>query len=444
MLEMLRSWLLLPKDMEEAQDIRPVIRAGLLVVGLGVIGVIGWMALAPLSGAVIAPALVKVDNDRKVVQHQEGGIVEAILVRDGDRVKAGQTLIVLGDVQVDATLELVRTQLDTELARNARLSAERVLADRVDYPDYLTARRSDTRVAELIARENALFKVRRNALNGQIALLANQNRETRQEIAARLSQEKSDSEAIRLQKEELNANEQLIIHGFISKTRLLGLQRAVVEYETRSGTNQAEMSQARQRVAELDLRSLSLRNEYMQQAENELKEGTAKVFNLQERLRPYQDAATRQNIVAPVSGEVVDLRVTTVGAVIGPRDRLMDIVPSNSDLIVEARIRPEDINHVQIGMDSDVRFTSFNQRITPVVPGKVVYVSADRLTDEATDMAYYMARVRVSNASLEHAGDIRLQAGMPAEVHVKAVERTALVYLLDPVMGFMGRGMREP
>ena len=287
-----------------------------------------------------------------------------------------------------------------------------------------------------------MFKVWRSALNSQIALLANQIRETRQEIAARTSQEKSDNEAIRLQKAELNANEQLISHGFISKTRLLGLQRAVVEYETRSGTNQAEMAQARQRVSELELRSQTLRNEYMQQAENELKEGTAKVFNLEERLRPYQDAATRQRIVASVSGVVVDLRVTTVGAVIGPRDRLMDIVPTNSDLIVEAKVRPEDINHVHVGMDSDVRFTSFNQRITPVVPGKVVYVSADRLTDEATEVGYYMARVKVSNASLEDAGGLRLQAGMPAEVYMKTAERTALVYLLNPVMGFMGRGMR--
>lgn len=441
---MLRGWLLLPRDLDEAQAVRPVVRAGLVIIGLGILGVGGWMALAPLAGAVIAPGVVKVDTNRKVVQHQEGGIVHAILVRDGDRVQAGQELILLRDVQVDATLELVRTQLDAELARNARLSAERLMARDVTYPKLLTERRTDARVAELMDRESTLFRVRRAALESQIALLKEQIGETRKEIGIREVQAKSDAEAVRLQREELTANEQLIGQGFISKTRLLGLQRAVVEYETRSGTNLAEMAQARQRVSELELRALTLRNEFMQQAENELKESTARVFDLQERLRPYQDAAARQRIVAPVSGEVVDLQVTTVGSVIGPRDRLMDIVPADLELIVEAQVRPEDINHVHVGTEADVRLTAFKQRITPVVTGKVVYVSADRIIDPATHMGYYMARVRVDAESLAHAGNLRLQAGMPAEVHMKTAERTALMYLIDPVLGYVSRGLREP
>lgn len=444
MLEALRSCLLLPKDLEEAEAVRPIVRTGLTVIGLGVLVFGAWMALAPLSGAVIAPGIVKVDTNRKVVQHQEGGIVKAILVRDGDHVKAGQSLIVLDDVQVDATLELVRTQLDAELARNARLSAERIMSGKVVYEKALTARRGNERVAQLMDRENTLFKVRRAVLESQIGLLVAQRHETRKEIAVRESQKKSDNEAIRLQREELAVNEQLIGQGYISKTRLMGLQRAVVEYETRSGTNLAEMAQARQRTSELELRVLTLRNEYMQQAENELKDSTAKVFDLQERLRPYQDASQRQSIVAPVSGEVVDLKVTTVGSVIGPRERLMDIVPANKELIVEAHIRPEDINHVHIDSAADVRLTAFKQRITPVVPAVVVYVSADSLVDPATNASYYMAKVRVSPESLAHAGNLRLQAGMPAEVYVKTDERTALTYLLDPVLGYVGRGMREP
>ena len=395
-------------------------------------------------GKVIGSGVVKVDTNRKTVQHQEGGIVKSILVRDGDHVKAGQPLIVLNDVQVDATLELVRTQLDAELARNARLGAERLLVGKVTYPEALTSRRPDSRVVELISRENDLFKVRRTALESQIALLGEQITETRQEITVRETQKIADVEATRLQREELIANEPLLSQGFISKTRLLGLQRAVVEYETRSGTNLAEMAQARQRVSELELRALTLRNDYTKQAEIELKESTARVFDLQERLRPSQDAVFRQNIVAPVSGNVVDLKVTTIGAAIGPRDRLMDIVPANPDLIVEARIRPEDINYVHVGTDADVRLTSFKQRITPVVPGRVVYVSADRLTEPATNMGYYMAHVRITLESLAHAGNLKLQAGMPAEVYLKTAESTPLVYLLDSVLGYMHRGLREP
>lgn len=444
MIATLRTWFALPNGVEQAQDIRPVVRAGLLVVALGVVGFVAWSALAPLAGAVIAPGVVKVDTNRKLVQHQEGGIVKAILVRDGDRVEQGQTLIELNDIAVDATLDLVRTQLDAEWARNARLSAEQSLADSVEYSEELLSRGSDSRVKALMDRESSLFKARRDALESQITLLRTQIRETDSEILARRAQDQSDGSAIQLQREELVANEPLVVQGFISKTRLLTLQRAVTEYESRRGTNQAEMAQARQRVAELKLRIVTLRNDYMQQAENDLKESTARLFDLQERLRPTLDAAQRQHIVAPVAGEVVDLRVTTAGEVIGPRDRLMDIVPADQPLNVETMVRPEDINYVRIDGQADVRLTAFKQRITPIVTGRVTYVSADILTDPSNGAQYYLARVRVDGDSLELAGHLKLQAGMPAEVHFKTAERTLLTYLLDPALGYVMRGLREP
>ncbi len=444
MLAPLRSWLSFPSDVDATHDPRPILRAGLLIIAVFIGGLGAWMAMAPLSGAVIALGVVKVDTNRKVVQHQEGGIVKTILVKPGDRVEAGQTLIELNDVQVDATLELVRAQLDSELARNARLTAERSLAQYIEYPETISSRKTEARVAELIRRENALFDVRREVLESQAALLRQQIAETEREIASRLAQDEADALAIKLQKEEVAANERLLSQGFIARTRFLGLQRAVTDYESRRGTNQAELAQARQRVSELQLRILMLRNDYSQQAEKELKESAARIFDLQERLRPFRDAAERQRIVAPVSGEVVDLRVTTNGAVIGPRDRLMDIVPANPDLVIEAQVRPEDINYVAIGAEADVRLTAFKQRITPIVPGQVVYVSADRLTDSVTNSSYYLAQVRVSAESLARSGNLVLKAGMPAEIYVKTAERTVLTYLLDPVLAYLGRGFREP
>ncbi len=441
---MLLKFLLPPVGADDTENGRRIIWTGLIVIAVAFLGVGGWMAAAPLSGAVIAPGVVKVDTNRKTVQHQEGGIVKKILVRDGDRVKAGQTLIVLDDVRVDAALDQTRTQLDAELARNARLTAEGSLADRVTFPRDLMLRVGEPRVADLVRKENALFAVRRGVLDSQIELLHSQIHETQEEIAALLEQQKADDNAIRLQKEELAANEALTKEGFVSKTRLLGLQRGVAEYEAKKGEAQAELAKAREKVVELKLRILTLRNDSMKQATDELKESTSKTFDLQERLRPSRDAAERQLIAAPVSGTVVDLKVTTVGATIGPREPLLDIVPEDPDLIVEAHVRPEDINYVHNGSEADVRLTSFKQRITPVVPGTLVYVSPDRFTERSNNAPYYVAHVKIAGEALREAGNLTLQAGMPAEVFVKTAARTPLQYLFDPVTGYIRRAMREP
>lgn len=422
----------------------PVIRAGFLILLLGIVMLAAWMAVVPISGAVIAPGVVKVDRNRKVVQHQEGGIVRSILVREGERVQAGQTLIELGDIQVDAGVELLRSQLDAELARSARLAAERAMARELSLPDEMLARRTDPRIALTVEREASLLESRRRALDGQVALLEEQVRQTVREIDARLVQDEADEAAIRLQREELAANEALLRDGFVSRARLLGLRRAVAEYESRRGTNQAELAQARQREAELRLRIVAIGSEYTQQAERELRDSTARQFDLRERLRPTQDAARRQSVVAPVAGEVVDLRVTTAGAPIGPRERLMEIVPSDAELVVEARVRPEDMNHVQVEAKADVRLTALLRRITPTVLGTVIHVSADRLADPVSQAGYFVVHVRVDPDSLARQGNLLLKPGMPVEVYVRTVERTPLQYLLDPVLGFIGRSLREP
>lgn len=444
MLPGLKHFFLPDIDVEHADDARRIVRAGLAVIAVLVIVIGGWLAFAPLSGAVIAPGFLRVDTYRKTVQHQEGGIVREILVREGQVVKAGEPLLILGDVRVSAGFESNRTQLDGELARQGRLQAERDLTSAVRFSDSLAKRSQDARVAELMQRESALFRVRRSVLDSQVQLLHSQTGETRGEIAALESEIKADDTSIRLQQEELDANEQLIAQGFISRVHVLGLKRNVADYESRRGQNMAERAKARQKISELELRILGLRNTYMQQAADELKDNTAKVFDLEERMRASRDASDRQTVTAPVAGSVVDLKVTTVGFTVGPREPMMDIVPANPDLIVEARIRPEDINNVSQGASADVRLTSFKQRLVPVVVGKVSYVSADRLTERQTGSPYYAAYIRIDPASLAAAGNLHLQAGMPAEVYVRTVARTPLLYLLDPITGYIRKAMREP
>lgn len=430
---------------EYAKEARNLIRAGLALLALLVFGIGLWMVITPLSGAVIASALVKIDMNRKTVQHQEGGIVKEVLVRDGSRVEAGQVLLVLDDVRVDATNELLRTQLDGELAKAARLDAERALEEVVGYPEELTSRTAgEPRVAELILRESAVFATRRSVLESQVKLLRDQIREARREAGALADQVKAEEHGLKLQKDELDANVALAEKGFMSKTRILGFERAVADYQSRLGEHQAALAQSKQRAGDFGLRIVSLRNQYMQQATDELKESTSRIYDLRERLRPSMDAALRQKVVAPVAGEVVDLKVTSAGAVIAPREPLLDIVPVNPELVVEARVRPEDILYVRAGGDADVKLTAFKSRTTPTVTGQVIYVSADRLTDPANHVTYYLARVKLSAQALKEAGDLQIQAGMPAEVFIRTPERTPLQYLLEPMSGFVQRSFREP
>ena len=266
MLPGLKHFFLPDVDVEHADDARRIVRAGLAVIGVLVFVIGGWLAFAPLSGAVIAPGYLRVDTYRKTVQHQEGGIVSEILVREGQVVKAGEPLLILGDVRVSAGFESNRTQLDGELARQGRLQAERDLTTAVRFSDSLAKRSKEARVAELMQRESALFRVRRSVLDSQVQLLRSQAGETRGEIAALESEIKADDTSIRLQQEELDANEQLIAQGFISRAHVLGLKRNVADYESRRGQNMAELAKARQKISELELRILGLRNTYMQQA----------------------------------------------------------------------------------------------------------------------------------------------------------------------------------
>jgi HlyD family type I secretion membrane fusion protein len=423
------------------KELKRQVGAGLLIIAAGAIGLGGWTAVAPLSGAIVAPGFVKVDLNRKVVQHQEGGIVREIRVRDGDRVKQGQPLVVIDDVRVDATLDMLSIQLIAERAKVARLAAEAAFTPKVVFPADILRRENELKVIEILERDRALFRSRRESVESQIAQLRAQIREAQAEAAALTEQIAAEERAIQLQKEELAANEELLRQKYVQKTRVLTLQRAVAEYEVKHGEDRANLSRARQKASELELRIITAQNTYKQQAVDDLKESTARMFDLEEKLRPSKDAAERQHVVAPIDGEVVGLRVFTAGAVVGPRDVLMEIVPAEKTLIVEARIRPEDINHVQKGSEAEIRLTAYKQRTTPLVKGSVMYVSGDRMVDEHNGQPYYVAQIEVAPGAL---GELKMSAGMPAEVFVRTDTRTAFDYLFAPVTAYLRRAMREP
>lgn len=431
-------------DAEIAAKARHAIAVGLIVSLTGVLGSAVWLAVAPLAGAVIAPGVVKVDLNRKPIQHLEGGIVRQVLVRDGQKVRAGEPLVVLGDVAVDANHEIVRTQLVSEQARHARLLAERSLAASVEFPRELLAEADSARLKEILAKEREQFDTRRKSLTGQLELLKQQVATIRSEITALEAQIRADENALRLQRAELAQNEALARDGFISRTRLLTLERLAAEYEAKLGEHQSDLARAKQKLLDTELRSSTLRDNYTSAAAVELKQAVDRVNELRERLRASSDTAWRQQIVAPVAGEVVDLRYTAPGAVIAPRETILEIVPDDPRLVVEIRIRPEDISYVAKESLAEIRFTSYPYRTTPLIKGKVMYVSADRLNERNTaGSPYYLALVEADRDSLREASEIQLIAGLPVEVFVRTRDRTALAYLLDPLTVSLRRAMRE-
>jgi HlyD family secretion protein len=429
--------------MSTQEHARRLVRAGLWILVGALLPIAAWLSVAPLSMAVVAPGLVKVDLNRRPVQHLEGGIVREVLVRDGQRVRAGDAVLVLGDVGVDADRNRLRYRLKVEEAGLARLEAEQALADKLVFPRELhEAARQDERVQEAIAKESALFRVRRQSLDGQVALLRQQREHVVHEIAALQAQITQAESALALQRADLEANRGLAKGGFISPSRLSQIESQVVDYASKLEERRSELARAEQRRVDSDLRIRSLQNDYVQQASDQVKVAAARLAELEQELRKSDDAAARQKVTAAASGEVIDLRFTSPGAVVHAGETIAEIVPDEARLMVEARIRPEDVAQVHIGQAARVRFTAYRYRTSSLAEGRVTYVSGDRLADRQTGQPYYAVQIVVDTASLHEAGDLRVQAGMPAEVYIEGTTQTPLEYLFEPVTTTLRRAAR--
>jgi HlyD family type I secretion membrane fusion protein len=419
-----------------AQRLRALVPLG-VVAGL----VLLWSCTAPIAGAVVAPAQLKVELDRKTIRHREGGIVRRILVRNGRKVRAGEALLVVGDVGSDAELSLLQDQLLAARVRAARANAEAALQPRFVPSGELAG---DTAAQAHIARETALFSARRRTLDEQVASLQVQIREAGAQAQALSRQIEAGEASTRLAAEELAMNERLVADRLVEHARVLQLRRVEADYRSRLGEAQGELALARQRAGELGARIAQARNQYQSQAADEVKDASAMIRELEERLRPSRDQAERQFVRSPVDGVVMSMRVAAAGEVVGAGDPLLDIVPSQEKLVVEARIRPQDINSVRENAPAEVRLTSFDANTTPLLPARVVFVSPDRVTDQDSGEAWFVANIEVDASGLEHHPEIQLRAGMPAELFVTTSERTLFGYLAKPFTAFTDRALREP
>jgi epimerase transport system membrane fusion protein len=422
-------------------DDRPVRRIGylMLLVTFGLFG--GWAALAPLDSSALAPGVVTVKSYRKTVQHLEGGIVRELRVHDGDLVKAGDVLLVLDNTQARSEVETTRSQLIAALQLQARLEAER---DGQPEPVAVPALDpTDPRVQEARDSEARIFQTRRTSLLGEIGL--------QEKTIGQIEEQIRGLKAIIASKQMLAASYQeeivdlraLLAEGYVDKQRLREQERSLSRLQTEVAESQSGIAQARVNIDEARLKILQLKKAFASEVAGLLGDARTKVYELRERLATLQDRDQRTDILAPESGMVMGMTVHTLGAVVSPGTALLDIVPANEELIVEAQVSPMDIDRIALGKLADIRFSAFKSSTTPVIEGRLVQISADRLINKDTGTAYYLARVALTDKGRQTLGNLTLVPGMPVEVLVNTGARTLLQYLMQPASNVFARSLIE-
>ncbi len=416
-------------------DYRKPLRLGalLLVVGLG--GFAGWAAVAPLDEAIPAEGIVAVESNRKRIEHLSGGVVEQILVKDGDRVKAGDPLVGLNRVLGQSQLNAVQTQWMTAVANLARLRAERDASAGIAFPPELMALREQPEAASLMQAQEQLLRSRRLALEGELRIIRESVRGLETQLAS-LGQLKAGRETqIALFNEQLQSFRNLRTEGFVSRNNVLEIERQLAEVQSKQSEDLSNIAAINTRLAEFRMRASQREMEYRREVEAQMGDFQRDAATLTERLTAQQDNVERLVIRAPVAGKVVDLAVHTVGGVVRPGDRLMDLVPEADGLVVEARMPTQYVDRVHAGLPADVRFDAYADRAArPALTGQVMLVSADALRDERSGITYYQLRVTVPAGEARKLGQVQLRPGMPATVMVKTGERTLMAYLARPLL----------
>ncbi len=424
-------------------NVRAPIIFGLVVIFLFFGAFVGWAAFAPLGSAAIAQGVVSVEGSRKSIQHLEGGIVSEIRVRDGDFVNKGDVLIVLDEVQSRASTEIVRSRYAIALAQRARLIAERDGLEKIEYPQWLLEQKDDKTIQEAIRGQQNIFESRRTSHLSQITILEQKAVQLEEEIRGLEGQVESGKRQIALINEEIRDVGSLVEKKLAPLSRLRALQRNLAELNGNQSQSISRIAQTRQAIGEVELQIRELSNKLMDEVVAELKDVQGQIFDLEEQRRVSEDVLSRTEIRAPNDGYIVNLQIHTTGGVIKPGETVMDIVPDNVQLIVEAQVNTKDIDSVYIGAPAQIRFPAFSQRFSLPAEGSVLSVSADSLEDERTGNFYYLARIQIQNLEASEIKKEQLRPGMQADVMIVTGERTALDYFINPIILSFNRALRE-
>jgi HlyD family secretion protein len=412
-----------------------------LVVAGGLLG--GWAALVPLSAAVVVAGTLVVQSNVKKIQHPTGGVIAEIPVHNGMHVKEGDLVVRLDATQARANLQVIAKQLDAIRLRIARLIAERDGLDELNVPRELAARMGDPEVAQLVNAEKSLFKARASARQNQKELLRRHIAQLNEEIAGLDAQIKAKASQLDLIARELQGVQALYDKQLVPLTRLTTLQREAARLEGERGQLLSGLAEAQAKISEEELQIVKIDQDLRTEVMKDLRESQDKEAELAERNIAAQDLANRIDMRAPTSGVINELAVHTIGGVVGPGEVIMEIVPDSDDLLIEAKLPPNDIDQVRLGQSANVRFSAFNQRTTPQLSGKVSYVSADVSHDKQTNAAFYTVRVTLPGSEIRRLGGLQLVSGMPAEVFLQTGSRTMMSYLFKPITDQLQRMFSE-
>jgi protease secretion system membrane fusion protein len=422
--------------LEVNTDARAFARIGWLIVLVGVGGFLLWALLAPLDKGVPMGGTVAKESNRQTVQHQSGGTIQQILVRDGDLVKAGQVLVRMNPIVAQSAVEMTDSQYLAALAVEARLAAERDGLKTIRFPAALEQRRGEPRVAEMMSLQTQLLSSRQGSLQNELRGVDESIAGLKIQIQGLQESRDSKKEQMKLLKEQLDSMRDLAKEGYVARNRLLELERTYAQLSGALSEDIGNIGRSQRQVAELTLRRAQRMQDYQKEVRTQLTDVQKDAEAQQARLQAQKFELSNVEVKSPADGTVVNLAVFTPGGVVPPGFKMMDIVPSNDPLVVEGQLPVNLVDRVHPGLKTDLIFSAFNANRTPHIEGEVEQVAADRTVDERTGTPYYKVRVKVTprGAKMVAEHKLAIRPGMPVELFVKTGERTMMNYLLKPVM----------
>jgi HlyD family type I secretion membrane fusion protein len=436
-------WRIKKTDNSLLPEIRMPVLFGTIIISIFAVIILFWGFFAPLDSAAIAPGTVMVIGKRRTIQHLEGGIIKKILVKEGDFVEVGDLLISLDDAKVKPEISALQKKLLTLQAKNSRLVSERDQLSTITFKLDHSPIVNQKDIEEILNGERRQFRVRKNIIENQINIFAKKISQLKNEIEAIQSQRDAIKKQQLLIKKELQSQERLFEQGFSPEQTIIDLKKKEAELQGKLGSFQASIAKTNQTILETELDINQYKTSKLDEIVSELQDIQVSIIETKEKLKPMMDIGARINIRAPESGIVTNLKYHTIGGVISPGDTIMDIVPQNEELIIEARLSPKDIDVVHQGLKAKVNLSAFKAKKAPVLIGEVMHISPDHFIDQMTGMTYFVVKVRIKEKELQNASDFQLYPGMTAELYIVTGTRTMFEYFMGPISDSLRKTFKE-